>query len=248
MSTGYSLLAKHYDNLMGDVPYNRWIRFIDRHARLLAKPRIRIIDAGCGTGTVTIGLGLLGHEMVGIDECPEMLSAARFKADQNNLSAQWIQQRFSDLQTEADLVICTCDGINHIPSVKELVGFFSRASSMLNPNGYFIFDINSPHKYRNLLANNIFAWQMPGLDVVWTNKFSHPVNYASITMYSHLKDDLYSKSELEIIQRCYTLSSLLYYLRQSSFKLTGLWNNYGGRLKSLTSPRITLVAQKVRRS
>jgi SAM-dependent methyltransferase len=244
----YALLAKHYDQLMSEVPYDRWIRFIDRCARLTPRTPLRILDAGCGTGTVAIGLSMLGYDVMGIDQSPEMLSIAQHKSAKHSLPIQWLEGSFLDLQTEAGLIVCTCDGVNHIKSSHELISFFSRTHRLLNPLGYLIFDINSEHKYENILANNTFSWRVPGLEVVWLNNFHEPMNWAKISLYSHLEKDLYSRTTLNIIQRCYRLSSLLYYLRQCGYKINGLWNNYGCRLNINTASRITVVAQKLRRS
>lgn len=37
----------------------------------------RIIDLGCGTGTLTCELALSGHEVIGVDPAPAMLAVAR---------------------------------------------------------------------------------------------------------------------------------------------------------------------------
>jgi ubiquinone/menaquinone biosynthesis C-methylase UbiE len=229
---------------MAEVPYSRWINFISA----FAKPGDKIIDVGCGTGTVTCALALKGYQVVGLDPSPEMLSAARFKADQLGLSVNWLQQRFVQLNLRADMIISTCDGINHILNLRELVHFFRRAFRCLNPGGCLIFDFNTEFKYRRLLASGTFAWEIPGLNVVWQNNYSTPYNRAVIMLYKRQAPDIYAKSTLEIVQRCYPLSSLVYYLRQSGFSKISVWNNYKGKLKSTRVPRITVVAHKIKES
>jgi len=226
----------------------RWISFIAYYAKTLKKKAVRIVDAGCGTGTVSIGLSEMGFQVTGIDTSPEMLTAARHKADQHNQSVHWIRQSITALNQPADLVISTCDGVNHLTKLKDLLKFFGRVSHCLDPGGLFIFDINSVYKYQDFLGQNVFSWSLPGLDVVWTNQFQWPSNRASITLFSLQANGAYEKYLFEVCQRCYTVSSLIYYLYQSGMLTVGLWNNYGSKLKRLDTHRITFVAKKIKES
>jgi SAM-dependent methyltransferase len=58
-----------------------------------------VLDAGCGTGRVTIELARQGLDVVGLDADPGMLSAARAKAPE----LEWIEADLSDFElSEAD--------------------------------------------------------------------------------------------------------------------------------------------------
>ena len=45
--------------------------------RLLPRPGMRVLDAGCGTGRVAVELARGGHRVVGVDSDPSMLAVAR---------------------------------------------------------------------------------------------------------------------------------------------------------------------------
>lgn len=124
MTNGYSVLADVYDSFMTDVPYRRWIKFIANLAGEIPKSSVRIVDAGCGTGTVAIGLAKQGYNVMGIDQSLEMLGKARQKSMRRPIDVQWRQGSFVRLKTRVDLVISTCDGVNHLLTLKDLVGFF----------------------------------------------------------------------------------------------------------------------------
>lgn len=243
-ASGYAVLAEYYDRLMADVPYSRWVKFISVFADKIPKSQVKIIDAGCGTGTISVALSQRGYCVTGLDSSPEMLMAAENKAKNLRLSINWVEQSIVNLDAEADMIICTCDGINHLISLKNLAAFFLRASQCLGRNGYLIFDINSPYKFRNLLSDNTFAWGVSGLDIVWSNLYSPPINRAVLTLYRQQINGTYLKIMCEIIERCYALETLLYYLCRCRFRVIGMWDNYGKRLEGLNVSRITVVAQK----
>ena len=51
-----------------------------------------------------------------------------------------------DLYGTVDTVICTLDGLNHLSGERELQKTFERVSLFMNPEGYFIFDMNTVYK------------------------------------------------------------------------------------------------------
>lgn len=238
---GYDLLARHYDALMQGVPYWRWAEFISKLARGIGAERI--IDVGCGTGTVALALARKGYAVFGIDESVEMLAMARNKALAANLSVTWLQNNFWGVQLPCNIIISTCDGVNHLLKVRDVLRFFHHAYTNLERGGLLIFDINSPYKFEHILAGETFYWRHPNLDIIWVNEYIAPINWANIILYEG-RNGNYKKSSFEVIERCYESSTLLYYLRKCGFQRVSLWNNYQGRLRSAKASRITLVAQK----
>ena len=77
MEDSYSILARHYDSLMADIDYASYAGFyekiIEKYAPSLPK---RLIDLGCGTGSISVLLAEKGYEVTGVDISCEMLSAA----------------------------------------------------------------------------------------------------------------------------------------------------------------------------
>lgn len=60
-----------------DAQRERWLAVLDEWA---GDPPRRTIDVGCGTGTISVLLAALGHDVLGVDAAPKMVGRARRKA------------------------------------------------------------------------------------------------------------------------------------------------------------------------
>ena len=70
-----------------------WKRFFSKE---LGDERLRILDAGTGTGFLSLPLAELGHEVVGIDLAPGMISVARKTAEDRRLD---LDLRIGDVES-----------------------------------------------------------------------------------------------------------------------------------------------------
>ncbi len=84
--------AAHFDEDFGHsiaTPAERaaWDRILD-----LVVPKggpLDALDAGCGTGFLSLELAALGHRVTGVDFAPAMLTAARKKASERGLAVRF---------------------------------------------------------------------------------------------------------------------------------------------------------------
>lgn len=240
----YGVLARHYDRLMAGVPYRRWVNFIAAHARRLGSPRI--VDLGCGTGTVAVQLAKRGYQVAGVDASSEMLALAAQRARREKVAVAWYQQGFRQFSLPADLVLCTCDGFNHILRPAALVAVLARIRRLLSPGGELVFDVNTPLKYRRVLGDNSFHFQYPDLSVVWDNQYRAPYNYAHLTLFER-EGEGFKRRLATIRQRCYPVHSLLYYLYQCGYDVVSLCGDYRPGAGAAAARRLTIVARKSRR-
>lgn len=96
-------------------------------------PRGVALDAGCGTGRHTAYLASLGHEVIGVDTSPEMLSVAREKVPGD----EFHEAELHDLPLAADsvdLVVCAL-ALSHVPDLEPVLAEFVR---VLRPNGHLV--------------------------------------------------------------------------------------------------------------
>ena len=76
----YSSLARAYDDLTGDVAYEKRADYLEK---LFGRSHITVhtvLDLACGTGTMTWLLTGRGYEMIAVDGSEEMLAAAMEKS------------------------------------------------------------------------------------------------------------------------------------------------------------------------
>ncbi len=166
----YRALAEYYDELTADVPYGA---FADYYERIFAKNGLAvhsILDAACGTGTLTWLLQERGYDMIGADSSVDMLAAAMDKAGEGERPL-FLCQRMEelDLYGTVDAAVCSLDGVNYV-ELDSLLAAFSRIRLFLEPGGIFIFDVNTPEKLRSL-DGQVFLDETEDVFCVWRAEF-----------------------------------------------------------------------------
>ena len=80
-----------------------------RLSQWLPQPRARVLDVGCGTGSLSVLLARLGHAVMGIDLSPAMIERARAKAAAKGLQATFRVMDASDpplAPQRFDAIVC----------------------------------------------------------------------------------------------------------------------------------------------
>jgi glycine/sarcosine N-methyltransferase len=100
-----------------------------------------ILEFGCGTGTVAVGLSLEGYDVTGVDYSPEMLKAAREKAKKQRAQIRLIRRDISlvALNKKYDLILCLGNTIPHFTNRAGLKTLLDNCQRHLNPGGRVIF-------------------------------------------------------------------------------------------------------------
>ena len=102
-----------------------------------------ILELGCGTGTVAVGLAMSGFDIIGVDYSPEMLKAARKKAKENKTKVRFIQADITEaslkLNKKFDIILCLGNTLALIANHTMLNRFLANCQRHLNSGGYVIF-------------------------------------------------------------------------------------------------------------
>ena len=123
--------ARYYEQ--GRLPYAP--RLADAFARSLAlNGQGRLLDVGCGPGTVTLLLAPLFEAVVGLDPDPEMLAcASRAAAERGIGNATWVRQRAESLPASlGDFRVVTFAASFHWMDRPRVA---SAVATMLDPGG-----------------------------------------------------------------------------------------------------------------
>lgn len=184
----YTGFASVYDMFMDNVPYDEWAVYIHD---LLVKRGIDkgiILELGCGTGRMTRKLRDFGYDMIGVDISQEMLDIA-IRQEKKGVAGEILylnqDMREFELYGTVAAIICICDGMNYITEKEDLLKVFRLVNNYLDPNGVFIFDMNTPYYYNNILGEKSICENRDEGSLIWENYYDSEtkINEFDITIY-----------------------------------------------------------------
>ena len=186
MSNSYRKFAEYYDILTENVDYKSRMDEINSLFQKYSDNTDEkiLLDLACGTGSMSEEAEKLGYDVIGVDCSEEMLFEAVNKKYEKALDIQYVKQdmRKLDLYGGVDITICILDSLNHLSGFEDVKKVFERVFMFTNEGGLFIFDMNTPYKHRNVLADNALIFETEDVFVAWENEFSEKDCKVDITL------------------------------------------------------------------
>jgi len=243
----YSAMARHYDALTTDVPYEGFVDFFEKvFERHHLKPNL-ILDLACGTGTITKLMAERGYDMIGADYSVEMLMQAQAKCTDMWNRPTFTRQSMTglDLYGTVDAVVSCLDSINYLAKPADLAEAFRRVSLFLNPGGLFIFDLNSEYKLEHL-GGNSFVREADGVFCVWQAAWDPKNRMAKyyIDLFEEDEDGSYFRSMEEHRERAYSVDEIKTALEGVGMELVKTYGELKFRAPTSEEQRIFFVARK----
>lgn len=235
----YNTIAGVYDSINSGVDYRKWADYIESNFNkyLPSRPEL-VLDLACGTGRMTLEMARRGYDMIGIDGSAEMLARATdslydmIDADelaQDSPRPLFLCQdmREFELYGTVGAAICCLDSLNYLTGDGELKKCFSLVHNYLDPDGIFMFDMNTPYKFKNIYGENAYVYDMAASEqstakfCVWQNFYDDETRLCDfyLTLFEETEDGKYERSDEEQRERCYTLDEIEKALVSTGFEL-----------------------------
>lgn len=218
--SSYAGLARWYDELTADVPYEEIADFYEAAFSEHSRPVHTVLDFCCGTGAMTGILARRGYDMTATDASSDMLAEAAAKLSQLSFAEPplLLCQEASqlDLNDTVDAAVCCLDSINYLPP-EELDAVFARLALFVSPGGLLIFDINSPERLRSL-DGGTFVDEREGLLCLWRAQIDEQLQALvyGVDLFSQ-RGRLWSREQEEHVEYIHEPEQLLRHLEQAGF-------------------------------
>lgn len=208
----YNEFASVYDIFMDETPYEEWK---DRIVEILRNHNITdglVLDLGCGTGTMTELLAAEGYDMTGVDLSEDMLYEAMEKRTQSGQDILYLCQDMREFELYGTMraIVSVCDSINYLTDINDVIQTFKLVNNYLDPNGLFIFDFNTVHKYSEI-GDSVIAENREECSFIWDNYFdeeTHINEYEIAFFVAEGEDDLFRRFMEQHVQRGYDMDEI----------------------------------------
>ena len=260
---GYEAIARVYDKLNAEIDYSAWADFIEAcfEKFLPSRPEL-VLDLACGTGSMTLQLAARGYDMIGIDGSADMLAEAYNRAE-GRPGILFLHQdmRSFELYGTVGAITCCLDSLNYLLSPDDLSRCFACVHNYLDPNGLFLFDMNTPYKFEHVYSDNAYVledelvWdegtedeERAAVFCGWQNTY-HPESRIcdfDLSLFEELPNGAYRRADEHQQERCYTLEEVKKALHDNRLELIGVWSDYHFSPTQETTPRWYFAARAIK--
>ncbi len=248
---GYSVFARYYDDLTANIDYQkRGAYFHEIIQKFKTTKENILLDLACGTGSISEVMAKFGYDVIGVDYSEEMLGTAVEKKFDSGLNIQYLCQdmRKLDMFGTVDITICALDSINHLSSIDDVKKVFENVAFFSEKDGLFIFDVNTVHKHRNILANNTFTYETDNVYCVWENTLVPETDEVRMNLeFFELEENgLYSRSSDCFSEKAYSEADIERLLAESGFEVIAKYGDDTFDAPTETTQRIVYAARCIR--
>lgn len=247
---GYSAIARVYDKLNKDIDYKKWADFFEECFSRFLKERPEIIlDLACGTGRMTRELASRGYDMIGVDGSADMLGEAYASGGEGIL---YLMQDMRELELYGTVgaTVCCLDSLNYLLRDAELSKTFSLVHNYSDPDGLFIFDVNTPYKFENIYSDNAYVLEDENDDggaiyCGWQNFYDRESRVCDfyLSVFEEGENGQYYRDDEHQRERCYTREEIENALVSTGFELLGVYNGLDFGALTPTDERWYFVAR-----
>ena len=243
----YTDFACVYDTLMDNTPYEQWCEQVTAILQRYGITRDLVLDLGCGTGTLTELLAKKGYDMIGVDVSGEMLERAIEKREKSGLPILYLLQdmREFELYGTVKAVVSVCDSLNYLLEDEDVVETFRLVNNYLDPEGLFIFDFNTVHKYRDVIGDATIAENRDECSFIWENFYHEEerINEYEVTFFVK-EGEFFRRFEETHHQKGYTAEEMKAFLEEAGLEFISMHDSDTQSDVTEMTERICMVARE----
>jgi hypothetical protein len=126
---------------------------------------------------------------------------------------------------------------------------FHGVHNYLDPDGLFIFDMNTPYKFENIYGDNAYILEdeEDGLGIYcgWQNEYDRESGICDfyLSLFEETEEGGYVRSDEHQRERCYPYEKINELLTLCGFELLGVFSDYGFSEASEKTERWYIVAK-----
>ena len=244
----YGEFARVYDMFQDNVDYDAWGEWLKQQLKAYGISDGLVLDLGCGTGTMTEVLAEAGYDMIGVDNSEEMLAEAMEKRGESGYDILYLLQDMQEFELYGTVraVVSVCDSLNYITEEEELLHVFSLVNNYLDPEGIFLFDMNTVYKYQTMIGDATIAENRDEGSFIWENSYDEEtgINTYELTLFIPREDGLYEKDEEIHYQRAYSLEKIRELIEKAGLTFVAVYDAYTLDPPREDSERLTFVVKE----
>jgi SAM-dependent methyltransferase len=105
-----------------------------------------VLELGCGSGQIIVPIAATNAPAVGLDNSPQMLTAARHRARAAAARVEFVEADMREFQLgqQFSLIFIARNSLLHLTEQNEFAALFGTVRRHLLPDGVFAFDIFNP--------------------------------------------------------------------------------------------------------
>lgn len=194
--------------------------------------------------------------MIGVDNAPDMLEIALEKKEEEGQDILYLCQdmREFELYGTVKAIVSICDSMNYITEDEDLLEVFKLVNNYLDPEGVFIFDLNTVYKYEKILGEQTIAENREDASFIWDNYYDEEeaINELALSLFvkepsdSDADDNLFRKYEELHVQKGYTLKQMKQMVADSGLTLLAAYDAFTHEPADEECERIYIIAKETR--
>ncbi|MGN1481575.1 class I SAM-dependent DNA methyltransferase [Porcipelethomonas sp.] len=242
----YGIFAEYYDILTQNIDYRKRAEYFNTLIKQSGGKQCGLLlDLACGTGSLSEAMDDLGYDVIAVDSSPEMLGIAMDKKFESGKNIQYVCQdmRELDLYGGVDITICALDSLNHLDNFDDLKTVFSKVFTFTNPEGLFIFDINTEFKHKTILGEHTFIYDTDEVYCVWQNSCENSKVKIDLDFFVP-ENEKYSRYSESFYENAYSIEDIKHALENTGFRVLNIYDEDSFEPLKENSQRAVFVTQK----